>query len=194
MSGNKISEANKVTVKIEGELGGSDGSIHFYGRGAEIVMWTDDEWVEDPSVVYAVTNAVINSQNMDCDQFAAIINKIWNPLTLAWEYAKHSIKKDDVAVVPVIEIVDHETVEVQWGAKVIYNVLDEATDKRHEIHLIPGSYGVWIEMPSESDVTVKFDVFNKQVRLLRYPNQDAEEFDEVMNLFQIEGKNLPKDE
>lgn len=46
------------TVEIEGEYGVTDGSIHLLIDGEEVVMWDSAEWVEDPSLVYVIANAI----------------------------------------------------------------------------------------------------------------------------------------
>lgn len=51
-------QASDVTVQIEGEYGVTDGSIHIHVDGEERVMWDSAEWVEDPSLVYVIVNAV----------------------------------------------------------------------------------------------------------------------------------------
>jgi hypothetical protein len=45
-------------VQIEGEYGVTDGSIHLLKDGEEVVMWDSAEWVEDPSLVYVIANAI----------------------------------------------------------------------------------------------------------------------------------------
>jgi hypothetical protein len=46
------------TLEIEGEYGEDDGSIHLMVDGQEVVMWDSAEWVEDPSLVYVIANAI----------------------------------------------------------------------------------------------------------------------------------------
>ena len=50
-----------VTVEIEGEYGVIDGSIHILVDGRELVMWDSAEWVEDPSLVYVIANAIVTT-------------------------------------------------------------------------------------------------------------------------------------
>lgn len=45
-------------VDIAGEYGTVDGSIHIHKAGREVVMWDSLEWVEDPSLVYVIANAI----------------------------------------------------------------------------------------------------------------------------------------
>lgn len=47
-------------ILIAGEYGVVDGSIHLFNPdGSEKVMWDSAEWVEDPSLVYVIVNAVV---------------------------------------------------------------------------------------------------------------------------------------
>lgn len=48
------------TVVIAGEYGNNDGSIHLFEDGHEIVMWDSAEWIEDPSLVFVIANAIVN--------------------------------------------------------------------------------------------------------------------------------------
>lgn len=45
-------------IDIAGEYGDTDGSIHLFEDSEEIVMWDSAEWVEDPSLVYVIANAI----------------------------------------------------------------------------------------------------------------------------------------
>lgn len=64
-------------IEIAGEYGVTEGSIHLFNPdGSEKVMWVSDEWVEDPSLVYVIVNAVVQ-ESPD----TKIVNDL---LTLPW--------------------------------------------------------------------------------------------------------------
>lgn len=46
-------------VQVEGQYGVTDGSIHLLVDGDEVVMWDSAEWIEDPSLVYVIVNAIL---------------------------------------------------------------------------------------------------------------------------------------
>lgn len=50
--------SNTFRVEIDGEYGTEDGSIHLFQGGEEVVMWDSREWIEDPSLVYVIANAI----------------------------------------------------------------------------------------------------------------------------------------
>lgn len=50
--------ARRFEVAIEGEYGVEDGSIRLLQDGKEVVMWDSREWVEDPSLVFVIANAI----------------------------------------------------------------------------------------------------------------------------------------
>jgi hypothetical protein len=45
-------------VAIDGEYGDADTQIALMDGDAELVMWTSDEWREDPSLVVVIANAI----------------------------------------------------------------------------------------------------------------------------------------
>lgn len=45
-------------VKIDGEYGDDDTQISLMDGTDELVMWTSDEWREDPSLVVVIANAI----------------------------------------------------------------------------------------------------------------------------------------
>lgn len=45
-------------IDIAGEYGDNDGSIHLMDGEAELVMWDSAEWIEDPSLVFVIANAI----------------------------------------------------------------------------------------------------------------------------------------
>lgn len=45
-------------VVIDGEYGDSDNEIRLMDGDDEIVMWSSDEWKEEPSLVAVIVNAV----------------------------------------------------------------------------------------------------------------------------------------
>lgn len=51
-------EPQGFNVEIAGEYGEVEGSIHLCVGGEELVMWDSNEWVEDPSLVYVIANAI----------------------------------------------------------------------------------------------------------------------------------------
>lgn len=74
----------EVVIEIDGGLGEYSGAIRFFGRGKEIMMWDFDEWNEDPSLVFAIVNAVQRAHIVTCDEFAAIIGKKWDDELRDW--------------------------------------------------------------------------------------------------------------
>ncbi|ORB76900.1 hypothetical protein BST46_27535 [Mycobacterium timonense] len=64
--------ANRLTIRIEGEYGLNEGSIHIEDQnGTEMLMWESAEWSEDPSLVYVIANAITTALS-DPDQFLRI--------------------------------------------------------------------------------------------------------------------------
>lgn len=47
-----------ITVDIVGEYGDPEGSIHIFRDGTEVVMWDSREWIEDPSLVFVIAEAI----------------------------------------------------------------------------------------------------------------------------------------
>lgn len=47
-----------VEIDIAGEYGLNDGTIHILVNGQEVVMWDSVEWIEDPSLVFVIANAI----------------------------------------------------------------------------------------------------------------------------------------
>jgi hypothetical protein len=45
-------------VEIHGEYGENDGDIHLMDGDEELVMWDSAEWIEDPSLVFVIANAI----------------------------------------------------------------------------------------------------------------------------------------
>lgn len=65
-------------VEIAGDYGVTEGSIHLHGRADgsdEIVMWDSAEWVEDPSLVYVIVNAIEVGHRDGPDAIRAPIEK-----------------------------------------------------------------------------------------------------------------------
>ncbi len=52
--------APRYRIAIEGQYGIEQGSVHIHDEntGDEVLMWTADEWIEDPSLVYVIANAI----------------------------------------------------------------------------------------------------------------------------------------
>lgn len=46
-------------VDIAGEYGTPEGSVHLMDGDEELVMWDSAEWVEDPSLMFVIVNAVV---------------------------------------------------------------------------------------------------------------------------------------
>lgn len=55
----RITHGPAFEVQIDGQYGIQDGTIHLIRDGKEIVMWDSAEWVEDPSLVYVIANAIV---------------------------------------------------------------------------------------------------------------------------------------
>lgn len=53
-----LQQTSAFTVEIDGEYGTNDGAIRLMNREQEIVMWDSAEWIEDPSLVYVIVNAI----------------------------------------------------------------------------------------------------------------------------------------
>lgn len=62
-----IHTVNGIKIDMVGadETNGYDATeygVYVYGRdGEEIVSWTGDEWIEDPSIVAAIVNAICSA-------------------------------------------------------------------------------------------------------------------------------------
>ena len=50
---------NEVNASRNGHVDVFEDSVHIYDEhGEEIVMWLEDEWIEDPSVTISIANAI----------------------------------------------------------------------------------------------------------------------------------------
>jgi hypothetical protein len=63
------------TVEIHGGYGDADVDVVLMDDGQEIVMWTSDEWKEDPSLVSVIANAIRIGYEQGPDAIRARIEK-----------------------------------------------------------------------------------------------------------------------
>jgi len=54
-----------------------DNGVTIYGRGQQIVAWTTDEWIEDPSVTISIANAIRVGYECGADMLAHTIRLEW---------------------------------------------------------------------------------------------------------------------
>lgn len=45
-------------VEIDGSYGEPDGAVRLLDDDEELVMWDSAEWIEDPSLVFVIANAI----------------------------------------------------------------------------------------------------------------------------------------
>jgi hypothetical protein len=51
-------QPREFALVIDGEYGVNEGSISLFRDGQEVVMWDSSEWIDDPSLVYVIANAI----------------------------------------------------------------------------------------------------------------------------------------
>lgn len=78
-------------VQIDGQYGDEDTQIALMDGDVELVMWTSDEWREDPSVVVVIANAIDLGHREGPDAIRERLKRVSTTETSAEQAVMHSL-------------------------------------------------------------------------------------------------------